>query len=324
MPLPLLVPLPRLSLSGFYPEYAVLKRLLNEVLLLKPPLEINEKWNEESDNALLKFKSLYFSKYKQNLPSYGLITEELFVALGKELKEMSETKFQKLIKDLNDPQWTLILTGKIYEVRAIGKKVDLALAELFTKNGIVEGASQPLAVIKRVGLGLKDNHFYLKDGQLHTIHIYNDSTASKSTGVYIPNEFSLIEYLGGRMANVTATNPATKQIIRASHILIDSEIQFDTKKKTSSELAKDKIKIEDRLRKNKQIINAKGSRYIGDTGGPQGNTTSYLHAHLAILKDAKSMSAALEKKYKNNQLGEDQDSSSKQYLGDFRNLVKIA
>lgn len=322
MPLPLLVPLPRLSLSGFYPEYAVLKRLLNEVLLLKPPLEINEKWNKESDDAVLKFKSLYFSKYKQNLPSYGLITEELFVALGKELKEMSETKFQKLIKDLNDPQWTLILTGKIYEVRAIGKKVDLALAELFTKNGIVEGASQPLGK-NRIGLGLKDNHFYLKDGHLHTIHIYNDSTASKSTGVYIPNEFSLIEYLGGKAGSVIATNPRTKQIIRASHILIDSEIQFDTKKKTNAELAKDKIKIENQLRKNKQITNPKGSRYIGDTGGPQGHTTNYLHAHLTILKDAKSMKLALEKKYKNTPLGEDYDSSSKQYLGDFRNLVKI-
>lgn len=217
MPLPLLVPLPRLSLSGFYPEYAVLKRLLNEVLLLKPPLEINEKWNKESDNAVLKFKSLYFSKYKQNLPSYGLITEELFVALGKELKEMSETKFQKLIKDLNDPQWTLILTGKIYEVRAIGKKVDLALAELFTKNGIVEGVSQPLGK-NRIGLGLKDNHFYLKDGHLHTIHIYNDSTASKSTGVYIPNEFSLI--------TIGASSEKAKLLkIKETHFYFESDFR---------------------------------------------------------------------------------------------------
>lgn len=231
--------------------------------------------------------------------------------MGKELKEINETKFQEIIADLADPQWTLILTGKIYEVRAIGVKIDLALAELFTKSGMVEGASQPLK-IKRIGLGLKDNHFYLTDGQLHTIHIYSDSTASKSTEVYIPSEFSLIEYLGGRMASVTAMNPKTKQIIRASHILIDSEIQFDTKKKTNAQSAKDKTKLENQLRKNTLIINTKGSKYIGDTGSPQGNTTNYMHAHLTIFKDAKLMSVAMNKKYKNTQFGEDYDTDSKQ------------
>lgn len=76
MPLPLLIPLPRLSSDGNYPEYAVLKRLLNEVLALNPPLEINEEWNSAVENAVNKFKSFYFSKYKQNLPSYGVVIEE--------------------------------------------------------------------------------------------------------------------------------------------------------------------------------------------------------------------------------------------------------
>lgn len=286
-----------------------------------PPLEITEKWDEASTNAVHKSKSFYFSKYKRNLPSYGLITEEIFVALGKELKEMSETKFQEVIKNLNDPQWTLILTGKIYEVRAIGVKIDLALAELFTKNGVVEGASEPLTK-KRVGLGLKDNHFYLKDGQLHTIHIYGDSDSTKHTRVYIPKEFSQIQYEGTRMASVNATNPVSKQVIRASHILIISDIQFDTKKKSNAQATQDKLKIENQLKKTLQMTNSKGSRYIGENGGPQGDTTDNIHSHLTIFKDMKSMRIALEKKYSTSQYS-DYDSTFKQYLGDFRDFVKI-
>jgi hypothetical protein len=266
----------------------------------------------------------YFAKYKQGLADYGLIHEELFVALGKELKEKSETKFNELIKKLNDPQWTLILTGKIYEVRIVGKKIDAALTELFTKNGVVEGAHQINLNQNRIGLGLKDNHFYLKDGQLHTIHIYNNSNANKSTPIYIPKEFSQIEYEGGRMASVVCTNSVTGQVIRASHILILSEIQLDVKKKSNQQIAQDKIKIASQLKTNLQSsANFKGSKYIGETGGPQGDGANYIHAHLTIFKSKKAMLTAMAKKYEGSDIGKDYNSDWKQYLGDFRDFVKI-
>lgn len=200
MPLPLFIPFPKMSMGSFSPQIAVLKRILNVVLELNPPLPIDEKWDAATNNALLKFKALYWAKYQQGIADYGIVHEELFTALGKTLKEKSETKFNELIKDLNDSQWTLILTGKIYEVRVIGKKIDTALAELFTKDAIVHGAGRyvdPKAKIGKEGLGLGINHHYLKDGQLHTIHVYGDSTRNKITGVYIPKEFSFTQYIGG-------------------------------------------------------------------------------------------------------------------------------
>ena len=195
MPLPLFNPFPKSpSDDDYYINLYVIRRILNIILELNPPLPISKDRDLKSlgalENAVNKFKAVYYAKYKQEIADYGFGDQELYVALGKELKEKTEAEFNNLIKELNDPQWTLLLTGKIYEVNAVGAKIDSALTELFTKDGIVEGAKQIITTMNRVGLGLKDNHFYLKDGQLHTIHIYHNAAADKSTGVYIPKEFS--------------------------------------------------------------------------------------------------------------------------------------
>lgn len=324
MPLPLFIPFHKLTLDGFYPEVAVLKEILNTVLELDPPLPVDQKYDTKTVNALNKFKALYWSKYKQGLADYGLVHEELFVALGKELKEKNETKFNELIKKLNDSQWTLILTGKISEVRAVGKKIDLALAELFTKDAIVEGAGryadQKTGTTKE-GLGFITNHFYLKDGHLHTIHIWGDSTKNKLTGVYIPKDFSFTKYIGGKEGSATFTNTANKQVIRASHLLLIPEIQLDAQNRIKPLTEQDKTSLANQIKKSMQTaVSQKGSRYIGEIGGPGGNTQNGIHSHLTIFKDEKSMEIGLKKKYEGGALGDYLD-NAKPYLGDFRLLI---
>ncbi len=221
MSLRLLNPFPKSPPEGdSYIYLFVVRRILNIVLELNPPLPLSKNRDLEMMGALVnavnKFKAVYYAKYKQGIADFD--DEELYVALGKELKEKNEAEFNKLIKELNDSQWTLLLTGKIYEVKAVGKKIDAALTELFTKDGIIDGAKQINTNRNRIGLGLNDNHFYLKDGQLHTILIYNNAAADKSTGVYIPKEFSQIEFIDGSESSVVCVNPTNKQVIRASHI----------------------------------------------------------------------------------------------------------
>ena len=320
--------------SSKYWEYiVVVKRILNIVLELNTPFPVDETHDPQIivalTNALNRFNSIYSAKYKQEVADYGYTNQETFVALGKELKEKNEPEFNKLIKDLNDSQWTLLLTGKIHEVQAIGKKIDAALTELFTKGGIVEGAKQVVTSMNRVGLGLIDNHFYLLDGQLHTIHIYNSAAADQSTEVYIPKEFSQIEYVGGSECSTLCINPITQQIIRASHILVLPEIQFQVSKsgevkKAAVETPQSKLKIQNQIKENVKTANAKGSRFIGLTGGPGGGESpKYVHSHLTIYKDKRSMQIVLAKKYATSAIGEDYNSRWKVYLGDFRNLVKI-
>ena len=137
----------------------------------------------------------------------------------------------------------------------------MALAELFTKDAMVEGAGRYIdqkSGFSKEGLGLEAGHFYLKDGQLHTIHICGDSTKNKRTGIYIPKEFSFTEYVGGRMGTATFTNTANKQLIRASHILVIREIQLDDKNQERTIItAKEKSLLESQIKENMKITNTK-------------------------------------------------------------------
>lgn len=330
--LPLTNPLlPPPDSSKYYEYIVVVKRILNIVLELDPPFSVDESHDPKTIVALTKaldrFKSIYSAKYKQNVADYGYSNQETFVALGRELREKNEAEFNKLIKDLNNSQWTLLLTGKIHEIRAIGQKIDLALAELFTKEAIVHGAGSypnPKTGITKEGLGLATNHHYLKDGQLHTIHIYGDSTGNMRTGVYIPKEFSFTQYIGGRMGSATFTNGTTKQIIRASHVLVIPNLQLDDQNRIKQLTEQDKNQIASQIKKNMQTAaNAKGSRYIGETGGPGGHTEPDIHSHLTIFKNEQSMGVALTNKYAVGEIGDFAD-NSKILIGDFRSLITLS
>lgn len=124
------------------------------------------------------------------------------------------------------------------------------------------------------------------------------------------------------MASAIFTNAATEQVIRASHILILADIQFDAQGKDKTTLTtQEKTQLANQIKKNMQTPpNIKGSRYIGETGGPQGGGETGKHAHLTIFKNEKLMETGLTNKYAVGEIGDYKD-NSKKYIGDFRSLI---
>lgn len=122
------------------------------------------------------------------------------------------------------------------------------------------------------------------------------------------------------MASVTFTNAVNRQVIRASHVLILPEIQFDAQKQIRTLTEQDKTQLANQLKKNMQTTNVKGSRYIGETGGPGGHTKDDIHSHLTIFKNKKSMETGLTNKYAAGETDDYRD-NSKPYLGDFKLLI---
>jgi hypothetical protein len=172
-------------------------------------------------------------------------------------------------------------------------KTDQHLEQLFTDDGgIVRGASS----VRPSGV---DSHYELANGTVHSIHIYGDETANEIVGVYIPADFSDIDYVGGGQSSVVATNPTTGEVIRASHIQVGSQAE---------------------LSKNTKDTNDAGSRYIGDIGGKGGSTPGNKHAHLTMFKNRESMKKAMEYKYQKDGMGE-YGSKVGQHMGNFRTLV---
>lgn len=170
--------------------------------------------------------------------------------------------------------------------------VDNKLAEIFTKGGIVIGASSERNLLPG------DSHFRLTNGKLHTIHIFGDKSGVEVTGVYIPKEFSKVRYVGG--GTVTATNPKTGEIIAASHINVYSQKNLEVNLRSTNEMR---------------------SRYIGQIGGLGGEGVNDNHAHLSIYPSAASRLGALRYKGNQNNRLRDYDNSISPSLGDFRKLI---
>ena len=172
--------------------------------------------------------------------------------------------------------------------------IDEDLAKLFTNGGIVRGASAYRNLVHG------DTHFRLKDGTVHTIHIFGDEAGRTLGGVYIPKQFSVIKYESD--GTISATNPKTGQIIGAAHIDATSQTELN--------------------RNLRRPTNAAGSRYIGRVGGPGGEGANDTHAHLTIYPNAESRRIARAYKGPQKKQLRDFDSKISVHLGDFRRLVR--
>ena len=66
---------------------------------------------------------------------------------------------------------------------------------------------------QRGGLG---SHYTFPDGQLHTIHIYGNESATSYAGVYLPKDFSDVTITS--KDTVVARNPKTSEVILIAHV----------------------------------------------------------------------------------------------------------
>jgi|GEM_PF-1768093 len=180
------------------------------------------------------------------------------------------------------------------------RAVDEALKPLFTygENGMVIGAD---AYSNQSNKFKEDSHFQLADGQtLHTIHVVGDKVGNKIVGVYAPKEFSDIKYVGGKFGIVTATNPATKEVLGFAHVNV-------TKKE---------------LERNIKKTNVLGSRYLGLIGGPEADLAGNRHVHVTYFKNADARLGALRGKKASARQMSDFSSKDRIHLRSFRNLVR--
>jgi RHS repeat-associated protein len=122
------------------------------------------------------------------------------------------------------------------------------------------------------------NHFYTADGTLNTIHLYGDSSGNKTVGVYLPQGFTNVVYEGGSNNQVRATNPQSKEVLVYAHVAgVGSQADVDRN-----------------LRSGK--TNSKGSRYLGQIGGPGGDGKGYRHSHITLYRDTQGRSSILAQK----------------------------
>jgi hypothetical protein len=107
------------------------------------------------------------------------------------------------------------------------------------------------------------SHFRLPDGQIITVHVYGDESGLNSAKLFVPDGFEAT-YSGGRSNTVSAYNRRTGDFIIFLHVKgVNSQRELDRNMRTKNEA---------------------GSRYIGLTGGPGGNTPGYIHSCIKIFK----------------------------------------
>ena len=123
------------------------------------------------------------------------------------------------------------------------RQTDAQLTDIFTgaEGGIVLGASADRSLDKDGG-----NHMKLKDGTLHTIHVYGALDSDKFVGVYIPARFNVLTFeKTANNAAVVAEDPRTGEALRVSHVQVASSRE---------------------VRRNARQTNGRGSIFIGKIG----------------------------------------------------------
>jgi hypothetical protein len=168
------------------------------------------------------------------------------------------------------------------------QKIDSDLAATFTDTGIVRGASSFRNVSVAIDGNPTDSHYMLKDGKLHTIHIYaNESANSDNANVYIPTDFSDVKITS--KDTVVARNPKTGEVILIAHVQVGSG-----------------SKGMKRLKKNMKIVRSNGTMLIGKIGGRGGgmeDSPCYIHSHLSFFPSESSRLRAIIYKTKNYDYG---------------------
>ena len=178
------------------------------------------------------------------------------------------------------------------------KETDEKLSQIFTDGkGFVRSDSS-----RRNEGGGGDTHYRLENGTLHSLHIYGSLDGNSPTGIYIPERFNSIRYIGGNQNSILAIDTKTGEVLRISHVNLYSQKQLDAN-----------IKL------NK--TNEAGSIYIGNTGGKGGHTVGHIHSHISYFKSVRAMDLALKSKYSPKGVG-DFSTVDKEFLNNLRNLIK--
>ncbi len=141
------------------------------------------------------------------------------------------------------------------------------------------------------------------DGTLHTIHVYADTSGNRIVGVFAPKEFSQLKYEGGKDGIVTATNPRTGEVLGFAHVQVNSQRELD---------------------RNSTRTNDRGSRYLGQIGGPGAGPKSAgdRHTHVTYFASATARAIARSNKAATESRMGDFGSRDAAQLRNFRTLVQ--
>jgi hypothetical protein len=143
-------------------------------------------------------------------------------------------------------------------------------------GAIARGADARVGAADRI----VGNHFTTAGGEQHTTHIYGDTSGNKTVGLYVPEGFTQLKYVGGAENQVMATNPKTGEVLMFAHVA--------------------DVKSGQALRKNYDSgkVNSVGSRYFGNIGGPGGGEApGYRHSHITFYKSAAGRESIREQVY---------------------------
>jgi RHS repeat-associated protein len=144
-------------------------------------------------------------------------------------------------------------------------------------GAIARGADARVGAADRI----VGNHFTTAGGEQHTTHLYGDPGGNKTVGLYVPEGFTQLKYLGGSENQVMATNPKTGEVLIFAHVSAGVKSQRDLKKNYDS-----------------GKTNSVGSRYIGNIGGPGGGEApGYRHSHITFYKSAAGRESIREQVY---------------------------
>ncbi len=120
----------------------------------------------------------------------------------------------------------------------------------------------------RTGASGLGDHFHTGDGVQHSVHIYGDESGNKIVGVFVPAGFNKVVYEGGENNQVRATNAITGEVLVFAHVAgVSSQTDVDRNL-------------------NSGRTNSRGSRYLGQIGGPGGEGDGYRHSHVALYTSA--------------------------------------
>jgi hypothetical protein len=180
------------------------------------------------------------------------------------------------------------------------RTIDAKLSAVFTDTGFVRAASSVRNVSVAADRSPTDSHYALKDGKLHTMHIFaNEAADSDAANVYIPKAFS--DVMITSKDTVVAKNPKTGEVIMIAHVQVGSGAQG--------------LRT---LRENMKTTRPNGTVLIGRIGGEGGGNGDYVHSHLSFFPSEAARLRATAFKKKNW----DYTSETSENLADFRKLVK--
>lgn len=259
-----------LYFGSTYNGFIYLRRYMNEILKLNPPLAEINKFDNELGTAIGQFLVRYNTLYpEKKLPIVITVTSELWAAIGimlgeqrlrEEVKalEASEPIVVKQLQGLP----LVVIPPYTAEMAACDKK----LAEILGGQGAVAAGNgfEPKGILKGLfrGKGSGDEHLYIR------MHLYGSDDGLKFTEVYSPEG---AEYIGKNLySNEDSYMFYYKKLGKISNVtIVFSHIANFIKPKIGERFSK-RIKIGE----------------IGGEGGKSGSKPpyTYIHAHISIQR----------------------------------------